>query len=330
VAWKELVLLLPDLGRAARTAGEGESLDGRWPTLERWLARADRSDGLRNAYEALANHLGLSLTTGRFPSAALSRLGDFGDCPAGYWLSADPVHLAADLSDAVLLPGAELGIDDAEAQALTAALNAHFRDDAIEVQWRDPRRWYLRSEQLPNIATTPLPAVAGRPVQAFLPHGPDAGLWQRILTEAQMLLHAHEVNTAREAAGRPTINGIWLWGEGALPAAPPENWQLYGEDPVLGGLCRLQGREPVGLPGVESVLAGSSMGIDRALVWLNDVSRDDLEATWFRPLDRALATGRLERLAVDPANGYVYRLTRRARRRFWCRPQGLSRHLTRE
>jgi hypothetical protein len=330
VSLEELILLLPDLGRAAQTGVGEESLDGRWPTLERWLARAERSDGLRNPFEALAVHLGLSPTAGRFPSAALGRFGDFGDCPPGYWLSADPVHLAADLSDAVLLPGAELGIDDAEAQGLTAALNAHFRDDTIEFQWREPTRWYLRSDQLPDIATTPLPAVAGLPVQAFLPHGPDAGYWQRILTEAQMLLYAHEVNTAREAAARPTINGIWLWGEGALPAAPPKNWQLYGEDPVLAGLCRLQGREPVGLPGVASVLAGAPEGTDRVLVWLNDASLDDWEATWFRPLDRALAARRLERLAVDPANGYVYRLTRRARRRFWRHPQGLSRHLTRE
>jgi hypothetical protein len=330
VAREEIVLLLPGLVRTAQANGESDALDRRWPTLERWLARADRGDGTRGPYAALAAHLGLAVSGARFPSAALGRLGDFGDCPPGCWLSADPVHLAADLSDAVLLPGTELGIDGAEAEALTAALNEHFREDGIEFQWRDPRRWYLHSEQMPDIATTPLPAVAGRPVQAFLPHGPDAGFWQRILTEAQMLLHVHEVNTVREGAGRPTINGIWLWGEGVLPAAPPEHWHLYGEEPVLAGLCRLQGRDPAGLPGVESVLAGASEGGDRALVWLDDAAREDWEGAWFRPLDRALAAGRLGRLAVDPANGYVYRLTRRARLRLWRRPQGLSRHLARE
>jgi hypothetical protein len=35
--------------------------------------------------------------------------------------------------------------------------------------------------------------------------------------EAQMTLHGHPLNAAREAAGQRPINSVWFWGCGAMP-----------------------------------------------------------------------------------------------------------------
>jgi hypothetical protein len=43
--------------------------------------------------------------------------------------------------------------------------------------------------------------------------------WRHAINEAQMVLHAHPVNQARQAAGQPVVNSLWPWGGGRLPAA---------------------------------------------------------------------------------------------------------------
>jgi hypothetical protein len=41
-------------------------------------------------------------------------------------------------------------------------------------------------------------------------------MWRQCLTEAQMLLHTHEVNQQREDSGLMSINSLWLHGSGDL------------------------------------------------------------------------------------------------------------------
>ena len=41
--------------------------------------------------------------------------------------------------------------------------------------------------------------------------------WRALQNEIQMLFHTHPVNELREAAGKPTINGVWFWGGGVAP-----------------------------------------------------------------------------------------------------------------
>lgn len=63
----------------------------------------------------------------------------------------------------------------------------------------------------------------------YLPNGSDLKRWQKLLTELQMLLHAHPVNTARVQRGARPINSSWLdqiapasaMPHDALNTAPP-------------------------------------------------------------------------------------------------------------
>ena len=66
--------------------------------------------------------------------------------------------------------------------------------------------------------------------------------WKAIQNEAQMLLHSHAVNEAREATGKLTINGLWFWGEGSLPktstSLKPSIGAVFGDVVLARGLAK--------------------------------------------------------------------------------------------
>jgi len=66
-----------------------------------------------------------------------------------------------------------------------------------------------------------------------MPAGNEALLWQRLLTEIQMILHNHPVNQQRQRQGYKAINNVWLWGEGILPTTKKVAWQKVIGDTVL-------------------------------------------------------------------------------------------------
>jgi hypothetical protein len=132
--------------------------------------------------------------------------------PRHLW-QADPVHfsfardhfLVDALPDldarefAVLAEGAADCLQAAGAQLHVCGAHGFIEFDAV---------WQL--------ASTPIDCALGESVQARLPEGTDAARWRRLLSEIQMVWHAHPVNHAREARGAPAINALWLHGEGPL------------------------------------------------------------------------------------------------------------------
>ena len=183
------------------------------------------------------------------PSAPYCRLADHqtddpGMVPDTFVLHADPVHLRPDRDRLVLFAGSDFAPDRAEADALVALFNQHLGGEGLHLEAPTPARWYLLSEQPPELVTQPLAAVLGRPIAGQLPQGPEARRWARLLNEVQMLFHHSEVNQRREAAGIPTLNGLWLWG-GGRPLLPPSGQvgyaRVFSADPLARGLARARG-----------------------------------------------------------------------------------------
>ena len=156
--------------------------------------------------------------------------------PGPYVLHADPVHLRPDRDRLVLFAGPDFAPDRAEADALVDLFNQHFGADGLRLEAPTPARWYLLSERPHDLVTQTLATVLGRPIAGQLPRGPEARHWARLLNEVQMLFHHSEVNQRREAAGMPTLNGLWLWGGGCLlaPSSPS-----LGASSLVGGAISL-------------------------------------------------------------------------------------------
>ena len=103
----------------------------------------------------------------------------------------------------------------------------------------------MKLARAPKLVDSQLSEVAGKDVQPYLPAGADALEWHRIFNEAQMLLHEHAVNEAREARGEPAVNSVWFWGGGTRPAVPGRPFDaVWSDDTTAIALAAAAARMP--------------------------------------------------------------------------------------
>ena len=281
------------------------------------------------------------------PVASLSLLADGGEPSGAYWLRADPVHLQAQRDQLVLVDGSQLAISAAEANALAESLNQHFAPDHLKFIPLHPTRWYLALDAAPALTTHPLPAVAGKGINACLPKGAAGLRWNKLATEMQMLLHAHPVNQAREAQGQPPINSVWFWGGGFYPAQevrPKIKEQLWADDALARGLAQAAKQTPMALPlNFDAFMAHAKTSGTHCVLWDelrhaawygdHDAWRAGLarlEADWIKPLCYALRRGFVTEVTLHAISqqGCLSVTTKRSDRwLFWRRAKGLKHYL---
>jgi hypothetical protein len=304
--------------------------------LEALLARAEAE---RLRADSLESWLCQTFGAADGAVAPVTLLAD-GERPgSAYWLRADPVHLMLRGSEIILRPAAALTAD--EAGRLCETLNRHFAGDGLNFLAPQPARWYLRMDRAPGIETFPLAQAAGRDIRSYMPHGPDALAWHRLLNEIQMLLHAHPVNDARETRGELPVNSVWLWGGGYGPGSirPPYSI-VYADSPLAAAFAGAAGIGEHGLAGGASaavaaegrpliVWDGLSQAAQRGDI---DAWRDSLgalERDFVGPLLRALRSRKLERLTLDAlqeGGSWRFTLTPRSAWRFWRRSRRLGQY----
>lgn len=312
--------------------------DVRLPGMEKALGRADITrDGCDGVYGWLARDWGVAAPV---PYAAIALAGD--DRPReGTWMRADPVHLRIERDLVALHDASVLEVDREESDGLVAALQALFRDDGLEFHAAAPDRWYVRVPEAATPQTTPLHAAVGRDIFTLLPRGAGPLNWRSMITESQMVLSAHAANARRDAAGRPAINSVWFWGEGALPpAVPPRYAQVYANDAFARGLAALSGIPAQPVPErFDQLDAPSASG--ETLVVLDDLTRPmrradietwvatakALDVVWFAPAAKAKsAFGTVRVVLTGESGAVVATLTGKAKWRFLNRPRRLSDH----
>lgn len=311
------------------------------PGLDWLLARGrQRRDERRDTEIALARRCGLAADA---PLAALRLLGEpltaYGpNAREGYWLCADPVHLRFHQERIVLADAGAFELSDDEAHALVIGLNREFADIG-EFHATTARRWYLRLHQDLAHDAPPLSAVAGRRVDGNLPEGSQPSPLRRWLNEIQMYLHGHPVNEARQAAGKPAINSLWLWGAGSLAASqPPAFTSVWAGVPLALGLARSARLPALPLPaGLASLLAADTGAHPLAVLdslqepvlyedadaWRSAL--ETLDRDWFAPLRQTLGHFEAVSLVAPTIYGELTWDIRAADRwKVWRRPQPLA------
>ena len=277
--------------------------EGRFPALELLLARARRRRAAARAAEAWLQEA-FELGDAPFPAGALTVLAGGGDPGDSSWTRADPAHLRVMRDHVVAAPADALTLSQAEADALCVALARHFAGE-LEVQACEPQSWCAR---LPG----------------------DAPPGDALLNEAQMLLHAHPVNEAREARGELPINSLRLWGAGRAPHSAHCRWQsVAADDPAVRGAARLAGARHRPLPGSaqEWLDRLPEDGCHLALLDARQTPLTELEARWFAPLLGALRAGRAGMVTLhvpDGAEEVSFETIRGDLRRFWRRAKPLE------
>jgi hypothetical protein len=321
--------------------------------LRSWLARAAGRGVLRRAdrdASQLQDHLDFEVHL-LAAIGLLSHAKTLASAPVclaaerlnGFWFRAEPIHFAAGMTriDAVMLKGAAaLSAEDRDELSMTIGDHLH----ASGLQW-DARRWlvgYPRALDVqtrePNLATE---------LQDAMPSGADAKQVRRLMTELQMVLHEHPVNVRRARAGLPAANAVWVWGGGSViaerrnstsslifatdpfsPAAKQiatepfaSSPKIFATDPFSLGLAHLTGTHAITPENPEQVLSSSSE--DRVVV-LDLQENTDLFGAWLRPLQTALAKGRLSMLCIA-IDRWTIELTRTSLWRVWRTDLSLER-----
>jgi hypothetical protein len=333
----QCTLLIPRLfwpRETAEAAGHGLQL----PALSTLLARAElerfppisAEAWLCQAFEVERQH--------DWPIAPLTLALDGGEPDGAYWLRADPVHIKVSREGLHLVDSGLFDVSADEAEGFTGALNVQFAEAGLSFRAPHPKRWYVRCAQPPAIATHAVSEVAGRDVQDHLPGGEQALDWHRTFNEAQMLLHAHPANEAREDRGEPPVNSLWFWGGGTTPAVPGRHFATVSSDDVAATALAAAADVPVRAlhPDGNTFLAcasttgsalphlallpqlASAVAYEDAGAWRERIER--LEAEWFAPLAAALRSGRLTQIdivALGAAHCCRFRITRPALFKFW-------------
>jgi hypothetical protein len=280
------------------------------------------------------------------PLAALMLKADGGDPQQDYWLCAEPVQLRVDRNR--LIVAARVNDYTAEETGvLVAALNAHFNADGLEFLAPAAARWYVRSRNIPALTTTPLTQALNRSVKHHLPQGADALAWHRVMNEAQMILHTHTVNAARDANGAIVANSVWLWGGGTLPETSRARYtDAWGGGAVVRALAAGSGAAHHELPknGGEWRAAGSAhahllvfdepanaLREGNAAAWQAQITA--LDSQWIAPMLHALSSqsiATLRLIGCNRDNQLDATATRGDLRRFWRRTSGLQNYAARE
>lgn len=296
----------------------------RVPALELLLARGRRKDAGTETLEDWVREA-FELGDNPFPAGALSVLASGANPGAQAWMRADPVHLRVMQDRAVVMPAEALELSSDEAQALCEALNAHFA--GMEFTPFQPRRWTAR---VPGSALID----GGHPLRSAGRDAEPPAHAAALLTEAQMVLHAHPVNEAREARGAPPVNSLWLWGGGRAVSARSRWHSVAADDPAVLGAARLAGARHGPLPPSAGEWLGRLPEEGRELVVLDalraplafgeDIAEEiaRLERDWFAPLLAALRAGRIGMVTIhvpDAAQAVSFQTIRGDLRRFWRR-----------
>lgn len=135
------------------------------------------------------------------------------------WGLLTPVHLHVGTDQVSLTPPSALQLDEAASHAVLDAVRHLFETEGFMLHWAAPLQWLATHPLFDGLATAALDRVTGRNINPWLPDARSARLLRRLQNEVQMLLYTHPLNDAREAAGLPTVNSVWLSGCGRLPAA---------------------------------------------------------------------------------------------------------------
>jgi len=268
------------------------------------------------------------------PAAALRRLALREHPGEAEWLCLDPVQLRFQERTLIVGDPRQLDLSDEESTALAVSLAPTF-SGLGQLEVLAAGVWNLRlSASAP--AFQALPEAAGRSA-APLPLTPDYAPWRHAINEAQMILHAHPVNRAREAAGQAPVNSLWPWGGGALPRSRDSAHDaIWSDDPVVQGIARLLQIDCGELPaGFTHAVARAPLAVvdaleqpartGDALVWRDELAR--FEADWLAPALDALREGRLDALRlVAPGDlaAAELRVGRRDLWKFWRKPGALT------
>ncbi len=295
-------------------------------TLSRWLSQGNQQPVLAGGREAILRQR-FQFDGSPTPVAALTRELDRDDAGKHLWLRADPAYVRADMAAARMLACGELGLTQDEADMLGASLQPLFSEFGLALETTTPSRWYLRcpaTESPPEFAAPD--AVLGDDLYLHMPSGDLGKRWRHLLSEVQITLHNHPLNTTRAARGQVPINSVWFWGGGVLPQSIKTDLnRVISNDEVVLALAGRAQIVALTLPNRLTEIFATLAREESVLLDLGEL-RDGsaIERDWLRPLATALKNRSITTIQLLFASGESCAVRATDLWRFWRRIEPLQ------
>jgi hypothetical protein len=298
----------------------------------KFISRSKCSSSESSTYKVLTSLLNLTVDDD-FPSASLSMLAHEAYDKKFSYMCADPVHLQVDMDHAILTSSHDLYLKPDESAAICDVLNKHFKQDGLSFISLEKNQWIVACKDEIALDTTPLSETIGRNVNFLLPRGKDSGFWKKILTEAQMLMHSHDVNVNRESSGKLSVNSLWFHGSGHLPDYDKQtSLSICSQDNVLKGLANHIGCDHAPVPHSfdhykKNLLSGNSsvnilhldeldhlVNYSDVTLWLDRLA--ELLNDWVYPIIRFSNKNKIK-VTLYPCNKKQYQFSSVDSLKFW-------------
>ena len=142
-----------------------------------------------------------------------------------------------------------------------------------------------------ELKTTPPHDIMDKPINSYLPAGPQGDHLFKIMDKSKQILGTHRVNKIREGSGENPANMIWLWGQGSRPNLPlfKDRYGLSGAVisavDLVNGIGRLVGLDVIDVPGANGYYDTNYKG--KAQYALDSLKRHDFVYVHVEATDEA-------------------------------------------
>lgn len=279
----------------------------------------------------------------------------------GQWIMrVDPCYMTADRDQLVMARTQDMALDWAEAVKLVDAINEFYQDYSEEQFWTlyalSPERWYILSDRIIDVQTTPPEKVLGQSLKNHLLTGADSQHWLNLFNEWQMILHQNPVNKQRLTDNKLPVNSVWLWGAGQVqdcayfsqqPSQPLCRKIIYSDNVYVKGLGKLSQQTVEALPKAyqpitSADLTSKSNGKHEQMIYvIEDLIRalynrdvfgwvgllQEFESHFLEPLMKDILSRHIKQAELVSPSGTRLLLNRRLLRRWWRKKQPFYRFL---
>jgi len=242
-----------------------------------------------------------------------------------------PVHLKADMHNAIIDPIEDIQINIEDINILINDLSDYFKVDCdirfiagstclIRLKQCDPPRHY------PHYLS-----VIGKKADPFTEQSKAMLPWYQLMNEMQMYLHQHEINQRRQQTGLLTINSLWFWGAGSRLPESGSSASWFCDDELLSQFGRVSGNQVVDTSGLETTCFDQhNLIIDLSVLQAMKTHAESniqallqgIEQKLFQPLLAAVSKQQCS-LRLRAGSRFDYRLTPFSSLKIWCGPKNL-------
>lgn len=325
---------LHDFRQLKKISGQKNSLSA----FELLLSRGSYCRGAAKSLEQTLSELFAVANTDSsdFPAGALTRYLVKGNVDINKWaMRADPVYIQPNREHLVLLGNSGLDLSFKEAEEIVSDINQTYHDTAWQLIVLTAKQWIIEQEQPQQIHCHSLREATGKNINDYMVKGSDEKKWHGLMNELQMLLHAHPVNQQRQMQGLPTVNSLWFWGSGMLPAPSSDNEnafvQCWSDETISLALSRLNNVPRTDLPEDAQMWLKQAITPGKHFIFLETLDTDlvrsdplewwqsfsDFVAQWLTPMVAAIKQNGIGQLNLVDERGNNYQLTPRLAKRWW-------------